>query len=284
MNFLENNVIDKKDKEGVFIFRRWEWTSEIIQCSDRFYKLLIKEKRLIIFKRKKEIANILIHKRKQTEFMHLRNGENIKDNYFIKTIKLRPFNNNDKEKRSLLIYRAILNEKNSVSVELKLSVNGFYSVFNSGSENNKKKKFIEEIFLDIFFEIYEDELQKVKYIYSVHLLHMRTLQRKYNDFKIPEKKYQIYLENYKKSVKDLDFSESISNIPSPSQFIVMSQYLDKFKKSLNFMLNKDYKNFQKDNKEYINFSLVLSGAYYHSSLKLKFLEFSNSDEKDVISS
>ena len=215
--------------------------------------------------------------------MHLRNGENINDNYFIKTITLRPFDNSAKEKRNLLIYRAILNEKNSISVELKLSVNGFYSVFDdSESDNNNNKKFMEEIFLKIFFDIYEDELQKVKYIYSVHLLHMRTLQRKYNDFKIPEKKYLIYLENYKKSVKDLDFSESISNIPSPSQFIVMSQYLDKFKKSLNFMLNKDYKNFQKDNKEYINFSLVLSGAYYHSSLKLKFLEFSNSDEKDVI--
>lgn len=212
----------------------------------------------------------------------MRNGDNLNDNYFIKTISLRPFDRNTKEKRNLLIYRAILNEKNIISVELKLSVNGFYSAFDdSDSENNKKKRFMEEMFLDIFFNIYEDELQKVKYIYSVHLLHMRTLQRKYNDFKIPEKKYQIYLENYKKSVKDLDFSESISNIPSPSQFVVMSQYLDKFKKSLNFMLNKDYKNFQKDNKEYINFSLVLSGAYYHSSLRLKFLEFANSDERDV---
>ena len=42
---LENNVIDKKDKEGVYIFRRWEWTPEIIQCIDKFYKTLIKEKR-----------------------------------------------------------------------------------------------------------------------------------------------------------------------------------------------------------------------------------------------
>jgi len=116
----------------------------------------------------------------------------------------------------------------------------------------------------------------VKHVYSIHILHMRTIQWKVNQSipKLNDIPPALYLENFKKSFR--------SQFPNPSPGFNFT--FENLKKILTIILKNDYQNFQKDEKDddkkedFLNFSLVLEKAYMFANLQIQFPGFMEGSE------
>lgn len=125
---------------------------------------------------------------------------------------------------------------------------------------------LENYFKENSLNILNEEKKLVKYVYSIHILFMRTMQWKMNQSqpKLNGIPLNLYLENFKKSIRGQN--------PSPGY----NFSFDHIKKLLNVLLKQDYLNFQKDDREdlkkeeFLNFSLVLEKAYMVDNLQIQF--------------
>jgi len=180
-----------------------------------------------------------------------------------------------KNYKTLLIYKNSLLDNHAIQVTVKMGIRKFLSAYVcSDCDEEFYKSTLESFFHEKCAKILNEEKKLVKHVYSIHILHMRTMQWKQNQSipKLNEIPLNVYLENFKKSLKSQEIYAKY--LPSPGQGANFT--FDNLKKILKMILVQDYQNFQKDEKEdpkkeeFLNFSLVLEKAYMFDNLQIHF--------------
>lgn len=217
----------------------------------------------------------------------MKNNEKPLNNIFIKFLDFKLSPTSKKIYKSLLIYRNVLIENHAIHVQVKMGVRKFLSAH---MKSEKFGEFYEDSLENFFHEeclkIFEEEKKLVKHVYSIHILHMRTIQWKLIQSapKLNAIPVNLYLENFKKSIKSQD--SYVKYIPSPSSGYNNFTF-DILKKVLMIILKQDYQNFQRDEKEdskkedFLNFSLVLEKAYIFDNLQIHFPGFLENCEDEI---
>ena len=213
----------------------------------------------------------------------MKNNEKPLNNLFIKFIDFKLTPSAKKNYKTLLIYKNSLIDSNAILVTVKMGIRKFLSAYVC-SECNEEfyKSTLESYFHEKCSKILNEEKNLVKHVYSIHILHMRTIQWKLNQStpKLNEIPINVYLENFKKSLKSQEAYAKY--LPSPGQTANFSW--DILKKILTRVLTQDYQSFQKDEKddpkkeEFLNFALVLEKAYMFDNLQVRFPGFLDNHE------
>lgn len=228
---------------------------------------------------------VLIPPRKYSDFFHLKNTEKPLNNLFIKFLDFKLTPSSKKNYRTLLIYKSSMLESH-IQVQVKMGIRKFLSAYLcSDCDESFYKSTLENFFKEKCAKIFSEEKNFVKHVYSIHILHMRTIQWKLNQSipRLNEIPLTLYLENFKKSIKSHDYYAKFLPMPSPSQSANFS--FDSLKKFLVLLLKQDYLNFQKDERDepkkedFLNFGLVLEKAYIFDNLQIRFPGFLDNDKE-----
>ena len=125
-----------------------------------------------------------------------------------------------------------------------------------GMEFSKEKQNAKKIFDHLQFEIYKQELNYAKQIYTIHSLYFRTIQFKYNDLKNLDEIGMFYLNK----------SNTNDNLKLNP--------LENFKFNLNSLMQSDYKLFDKNDVKFLDFQTIMENAYLLQKEKIFFNNFS----------